>query len=154
VMQCVHWIANSLILNWGNDHPIGDWVSPEAEWLLVNIESLKQHRDLVMKFDDLTVPRLLQVLQQHYQKPTMDTNEAADYLGVSDEWLKKARQTGCINGHPVPMFIKIGRKVKYLKHDLDSYLDSLKKHEHLGQVECKYEIRKQVAISCTSQRAC
>lgn len=67
-------------------------------------------------------------------KQVYDTCEAAAYLGMSEEWLKKARKTGRLsNGCGLPVFIKIGRSVKYLKSDLDDYLDSQPKLEHLAQ---------------------
>jgi predicted DNA-binding transcriptional regulator AlpA len=37
------------------------------------------------------------------------------------------------NRTPAPPFIKIGRSVRYLKEDLDSWLDSFFKQNHLSQ---------------------
>lgn len=49
---------------------------------------------------------------------TVDTKDAAKYLGVSVEFLKRARIKG--NG---PVFVKMGaRKVVYLITALDQYL--------------------------------
>ena len=67
-------------------------------------------------------------------KRVFNTVEAANYLGMSEEWLKKCRRTGGINGEHVPKFVKLKRSVKYLKEDLDEYLNSLNKYEHLAQV--------------------
>lgn len=66
-------------------------------------------------------------------KRVFNTAEAAIYLDMSEEWLKKCRKTGAIKGSSVPKFIKLKRSVKYLREDLDNYLDSLKKYEHISQ---------------------
>jgi len=63
---------------------------------------------------------------------TLDTKDAAKYLGVSVEFLKRARMKG--NG---PTFVKMGtRKVVYLINELDQYLLSNSRHnlcaDHLG----------------------
>ena len=53
------------------------------------------------------------------------TDPAAKYLGVSADFLKKARRKP-IPGEtrtPGPVFTRIGSKVIYLKEDLDAYLD-------------------------------
>lgn len=49
----------------------------------------------------------------------MGTNAAAQYLGLSTHFLKRARITG-----KGPAFIKVGRKVLYIKSDLDNFLIS------------------------------
>lgn len=69
---------------------------------------------------------------QRTMKPVLDTTETAEYLGVSVEWLKKARQTGSIEGKKVPVYVKVGKNVKYLRTDLELYLNSLEKHEHIN----------------------
>jgi predicted DNA-binding transcriptional regulator AlpA len=66
-------------------------------------------------------------------KPVLDTSEAAVYLGMSEEWLKKVRKTGIVtHGGDLPKFIRIGRSVRYLKSDLDRFLDSRTKYNHLA----------------------
>ncbi len=37
------------------------------------------------------------------------------------------------NRTPAPRFIKIGRSVRYLKEDLDNWLDGFFKKNHLGE---------------------
>jgi len=49
----------------------------------------------------------------------LNVPEAADYLGVSESFLNKARLNG--NG---PIFIKVGRLVAYQRADIDSWLHS------------------------------
>lgn len=51
--------------------------------------------------------------------------EAAQYIGMSRSFLRQDR----MNGHrenrtPAPPFIKIGRNVRYLRDDLDAWLES------------------------------
>jgi len=45
--------------------------------------------------------------------------EAAYYIGMSQSWLRQAR---CQGRKDAPPFIKIGRSVRYLVEDLDSWL--------------------------------
>jgi len=60
--------------------------------------------------------------------------EAAKYIGMSRSYLAQARMDGRRdNRTPAPPFIKIGRAVRYLREDLDTWLNSFSKLEHLGQ---------------------
>lgn len=59
--------------------------------------------------------------------PTMLTEaEAADYIGMSCAYLKKARVSGTIgNRTPGPSFHRMGRRVvRYSRADLDAWLAS------------------------------
>ena len=59
---------------------------------------------------------------------TMTTKEAAVYLGVSQSSLTQGRMGGVrANRMPVPPFVKLGRKVIYLKEDLDAWLEQHRK---------------------------
>ena len=61
--------------------------------------------------------------------------EAAQYIGMSRSFLAQSRMEGNrLNRTPAPPFIKIGKSVRYLKEDLDTWLDQFQKLEHLGQV--------------------
>ena len=63
-------------------------------------------------------------------------NEAAGYIGMSRSYLAQARMEGHRDKRtPAPPFIKIGRSVRYLREDLDRWLDAFFKLEHLGQAE-------------------
>lgn len=55
--------------------------------------------------------------------------ETAEYIGMSRSFLRQSRMEG--NRTPAPRFIKIGRAVRYLVEDLDSWLDSFYKQSHL-----------------------
>jgi predicted DNA-binding transcriptional regulator AlpA len=60
--------------------------------------------------------------------------EASQYIGMSRSFLAQARMDGNRdNRTPAPPFIKIGRSVRYLREDLDRWLDAFMKLEHLGQ---------------------
>ena len=50
--------------------------------------------------------------------------EAAEYIGMSRSFLRQARMDGKrTNRTPGPRFSKIGRKIIYLKDDLDAWLE-------------------------------
>ena len=54
-------------------------------------------------------------------------NEAGAYVGLAPATLRQARCHGERKGRtPVPKHIYIGRSVRYLKEDLDSFLDELR----------------------------
>lgn len=47
---------------------------------------------------------------------------AARFIGMSESWLRQSRMSAADATHPPP-FIKIGRAVRYLKRDLEAWLD-------------------------------
>ena len=54
--------------------------------------------------------------------------EAAEYLGMSTSFLRKDRMHGKRDGYtPGPRWIRIGRSVRYLKEDLDAWLENFSK---------------------------
>ena len=62
--------------------------------------------------------------------------EAARYIGLSRSFLAKSRMEGKRESRtPAPDFIKIGRAIRYLREDLDTWLDQHQKLEHLGQLQ-------------------
>ncbi len=51
---------------------------------------------------------------------TLPDREAAIYIGMSESWLRQSR----VAGNPdAPPFLKIGRSVRYLRSDLDIWLE-------------------------------
>ncbi len=55
--------------------------------------------------------------------PTLKDPEAAHYIGMSESWLRQSR----MRGNPeAPPYIKIGKAVRYLKADLDAWLEKLR----------------------------
>ena len=50
--------------------------------------------------------------------------ESASYICMSRSFLSQDRMNGALkNRTPGPKYIKIGRSIRYLKDDLDSWLD-------------------------------
>jgi len=61
--------------------------------------------------------------------------QAARYIGMSRSFLAQSRMDGHRNNRTTaPPFIKIGRSVRYLREDLDNWLDNFYKLDHLGQI--------------------
>ncbi len=57
-------------------------------------------------------------------KRAYTTAEAARYIAMSESFLRQARMDGDREHRtPGPPFLKIGRAVRYLKHDLDVWLE-------------------------------
>jgi len=73
--------------------------------------------------------------QQHDMiKRAFSEIEASQYIGMSRSFLRQSRMEGNrLNRTPAPRFIKIGRSVRYLKEDLDNWLDSFYKQSHLSE---------------------
>lgn len=68
------------------------------------------------------------------EKNALTEKETSNYIGMSRSFLRQSRMNGNRENHtPAPPFIKIGRSVRYLKQDLDTWLDEFIKLEHLGQ---------------------
>jgi predicted DNA-binding transcriptional regulator AlpA len=68
-------------------------------------------------------------------KRVLSEIETSEYIGMSRSFLRQARMDGNRdNRTSAPPFIKIGRSVRYLKEDLDQWLDSFFKQSHLCQV--------------------
>ncbi len=53
--------------------------------------------------------------------------EAAQYIAMSRSFLRQDRMNGHREGRtPGPVFLKIGRSVRYLKEDLDKWLEKFR----------------------------
>jgi hypothetical protein len=60
--------------------------------------------------------------------------EAAEYIGMSESFLRQSRMDGMReNRTPGPPFIKIGRAVRYLKEDLDVWLQRYRQEPTTGE---------------------
>ena len=56
----------------------------------------------------------------------LDEKEAAQFLGVSLSYLRKARSEGSPGGRtPAPPFVRIGRRCLYRRADLEQWVKSL-----------------------------
>ena len=74
-------------------------------------------------FEPSAIPAVQQVTSEfNFPNERLQRSEAALYLGVSTQFLECDVVT---NRHKVP-YIKIGRKVYYLKSDLDAWIKSKK----------------------------
>ncbi|CAG9000289.1 MAG: hypothetical protein CENE_02283 [Candidatus Celerinatantimonas neptuna] len=68
-------------------------------------------------------------------KRVLTEQETSYYIGMSRSFLRQARMSGNrLNHTPAPPFIKIGRSVRYLREDLDGWLDQFQRLEHLQQM--------------------
>ena len=63
------------------------------------------------------------------QATAFTTAEAARYLGISESYLRSGRMKTRKTNAPQPPYLKIGRTVRYLKADLDKWLESLKERQ-------------------------
>lgn len=65
------------------------------------------------------------------QKRGFTEAQTETYTGFSRSYLRQARMNGCREGHiPGPPWVKCGtRSIRYLKEDLDQWLESFPKHE-------------------------
>lgn len=55
--------------------------------------------------------------------------ETSQYIGMSRSFLRQSRMEGNRSGRSIaPPFIKIGRSIRYLKDDLDLWLESFRKN--------------------------
>jgi predicted DNA-binding transcriptional regulator AlpA len=53
--------------------------------------------------------------------------EAAKYISLSRSYLRQSRMNGDREGRtPAPPYLKIGRSIRYLKEDLDSWLEQFR----------------------------
>ena len=63
----------------------------------------------------------------------LNTDNGAEYIGVSDNSLKTSRRTGELCGRPAPEYKKAGRKVIYLRSTLDKWLADLPSYKNTAQ---------------------
>ncbi len=69
-------------------------------------------------------------MSEQTNNKTFDSKQAAKYLCVSEISIRNSRITGLLGGIKAPCFRKIGRKVIYLKADLDRWLEALPEFEN------------------------
>jgi predicted DNA-binding transcriptional regulator AlpA len=69
-------------------------------------------------------------------KRGFNEEEASGYISMSRSFLRQSRMTGQLEGRiPGPPFIKVGsRAIRYLREDLDMWLEQFNKHQHTHQV--------------------
>ena len=65
-------------------------------------------------------------------KRLMTEQETSEYICMSRSFLRQSRMEGHReNRTPAPPFIKIGRSIRYMREDLDAWLDSFQRHNSL-----------------------
>ena len=67
------------------------------------------------------------------EKHVLTDKETALYVSMSVSFLRQSRMNGDRQNHtPGPRYVKIGRAVRYLKEDLDTWLDEhrVESNEH------------------------
>lgn len=68
-------------------------------------------------------------------KRLMTEQETSEYICMSRSFLRQSRMEGHReNRTPAPPFIKIGRSIRYMREDLDAWLDSFQRHNSLMEV--------------------
>jgi len=60
------------------------------------------------------------------QPRTLKDSDAAQYIGMSESWLRQSRMRG---SQEAPPYIKIGRSIRYLRDDLDAWLQEHRQPE-------------------------
>jgi len=75
------------------------------------------------------------LVQQEQPKRLFTEKEAAYYLGMSPEFLRKGRIEGHIPGRtPTPPYKKLGaRSVRYSREALDAWIDQFQDQWHTSQ---------------------
>lgn len=71
--------------------------------------------------------------QPQTDQPTLDTHQAAAYLGVAYVTMRNSRTTGLSCGVQTPPFRKIGRRVVYLRTDLEQWLNNLPAYHNTAE---------------------
>jgi len=67
-------------------------------------------------------------------KRALPDPEAARYIGMSVSFLKQSRMNGeRENRTPGPPYVKLGRAVRYLREDLDAWLEQYRREIPHGQ---------------------
>lgn len=84
-----------------------------------------------------TQPRTAQILEpnQLSDQPTFDTHQAAAFLGVAYVTMRNSRTTGLLCGVKTPSFRKIGRRVVYLRTDLEAWLNNLPAYNNTAEAQ-------------------
>jgi hypothetical protein len=68
-------------------------------------------------------------------KYCLSNEEGAELLTISANTLRNSRSTGMLCGREAPPFIKMGRKIVYLKTDLMQWLESFPKHCNTSEAQ-------------------
>ena len=69
-------------------------------------------------------------MKRNTLKRALTDPEAAQYINMSESWLRQSRMTGNADAPP---YVKIGRSVRYLRDDLDTWLEQHRRCNTLCQ---------------------
>ena len=62
-------------------------------------------------------------------KALLKSREAAEYIGYSDVAIRRSRFTKTLGGIEAPIYLKIGRTVRYEVAELDKWIAAISKSE-------------------------
>lgn len=68
------------------------------------------------------------------EKLNFTNQEAAALLTISANTLRNSRSTGSLCGREAPPFVKMGRKILYLKIDLMQWLNGFPKYNNTSEM--------------------
>ena len=67
-------------------------------------------------------------MANNFEQRTLTSAEAARYIGMSESWLRQTRMRGASDAPP---HLKISRSVRYLREDLDDWLEERRRRSTL-----------------------
>ena len=79
------------------------------------------------------------LIKYNFDKPHLDTFEAAAFIGCSPYTLRMSRVTGKLFGKPAPKYIKRGKKVDYTPKELKKCNDQFPEYENTAQAKADQE---------------
>jgi hypothetical protein len=59
-----------------------------------------------------------------FQNTPLKEAEAAEYIGMSAQYLRASRMRGATKCTSAPPFVRMGKAIRYLPRDLDDWLES------------------------------
>ena len=81
------------------------------------------------------------------EKRALREDEAAIYIGLSPSFLRQSRSQGIRKNHvPPPPFVRLGRVIRYLKEDLDHWLENQRAVQNCSGLTKKDQTRKTKCI--------
>jgi hypothetical protein len=61
-------------------------------------------------------------------RPPLTESAAAEYIGMSVQYLRLSRMRGASKCTSAPPFIRMGKAIRYLPSDLDAWLESRRRY--------------------------
>lgn len=66
-------------------------------------------------------------------KKIYSSKETAEYLSIPEGTLRTSRSSGLLYSTPAPKFKKLGKKIFYLKTDLDAWIDAMPTYSNTSE---------------------